>query len=58
MRGQGDTPLGDILKLIEVNEWDIYCDIELEYEIPEGSDAVVETGKCVAYAEKLLAPAE
>jgi len=56
--GQGDTPLGDILKLIEVNEWDIYCDIELEYEIPEGSDAVVETGKCVAYAEKLLAPAE
>jgi sugar phosphate isomerase/epimerase len=56
--GQGDTPLGDILKLIEANEWDIYCDIELEYEIPEGSDAVVETGICVAYAEKLLAPAE
>lgn len=56
--GQGDTPLSDILKLIEINEWDIYCDIELEYEIPEGSNAVVETGKCVAYAQKLLAPAE
>jgi sugar phosphate isomerase/epimerase len=56
--GQGDTPLVDILKLIEVNEWDIYCDIELEYEIPEGSDAVVETGKCAAYAKKLLAPGE
>jgi len=56
--GQGDTPLGEILKLIQVNEWDIYCDIELEYEIPEGSNAVVETGKCVAYTEKLLAPAE
>jgi sugar phosphate isomerase/epimerase len=56
--GQGDTPLGDILKLIEANEWNIYCDIELEYEIPEGSDAVVETGKCAAYAKKLLAPGE
>jgi len=56
--GQGDTPLGDILRLIEANEWNIYCDIELEYEIPEGSDAVVETGKCAAYAKKLLAPTE
>jgi len=56
--GQGDTPLRDILQLIKVNEWDIYCDIELEYEIPEGSNAVIETGKCVAYAKKLLAPPE
>ncbi len=56
--GQGDTPLRDILQLIKVNQWDIYCDIELEYEIPEGSDAVIETGKCVAYARKLLAPLE
>ena len=53
--GQGDTPLSDVLKLIQVNQWDIYCDIELEYEIPEGSDAVVETGKCVNYAKNLLA---
>ena len=56
--GQGDTPLRDILKMIQINEWDIYCDIELEYEIPEGSNAVIETGKCVAYARKLLAPVE
>lgn len=55
--GQGDTPLRDILQLIQVNEWNIYCDIELEYEIPEGSDAVIETGKCVNYARSLLAPA-
>ena len=54
--GQGDTPLRDILQLIKLNQWDIYCDIELEYPIPEGSDAVIETGKCVAYANKLLAP--
>jgi len=53
--GQGDTPLSDVLRLIQANQWDIYCDIELEYEIPEGSNAVIETGKCVAHAEKLLA---
>ena len=53
--GQGDTPLSDVLRLIQMNQWDIYCDIELEYEIPEGSDAVIETGKCVNYAKKLLA---
>jgi sugar phosphate isomerase/epimerase len=56
--GHGDTPLRDILRLIELNQWDIYCDIELEYEIPEGSDAVIETGKCVNYARNLLAPVE
>ena len=54
--GQGDTPLSDVLRLIQTNQWDIYCDIELEYEIPEGSNAVIETGKCVSYAKKLLAP--
>lgn len=53
--GEGDTPMNDILNLIQDNQWEIYCDIELEYDIPEGSDAVVETGKCVDYAKKLLA---
>jgi len=52
--GEGDTPLGDILNLIQDNQWDIYCDVELEYDIPEGSDAVIETGKCVKYARSLL----
>ena len=53
--GQGDTPLEDILKLIQENQWDIYCDVELEYEIPADSDAVAETKKCVDYAKVLLA---
>ncbi len=52
--GEGDTPLEDILKLIQDNKWDIYCDIELEYEIPEGSDAVIEVGKCVEYCKNIL----
>ncbi len=53
--GKGDTPLGDILNLIQENRWDIYCDVELEYPVPEGSDAVKETARCVAYARNLLA---
>jgi sugar phosphate isomerase/epimerase len=52
--GEGDTPLKDILNLIKDNQWDIYCDVELEYDIPEGSDAVKETSKCVKYARSLL----
>ena len=53
--GMGDTPLADILSLIKVNQWDIYCDVELEYDIPEGSNAVIETAKCVKYARDILA---
>jgi sugar phosphate isomerase/epimerase len=53
--GEGDTPLGEILNLIQDNQWNIYCDVELEYDIPEGSDAVIETAKCVKYARSLLA---
>jgi len=53
--GQGDTPLSDVLRLIQANQWNIYCDIELEYEIPEGSNAVIETGRCLNYAKNLLA---
>ncbi|MEN8226761.1 MAG: sugar phosphate isomerase/epimerase [Bacteroidota bacterium] len=52
--GEGDTPLEDILTLIQTNQWDIYCDIELEYEIPEDSDAVKEVGKCVEYCNAIL----
>jgi len=52
--GEGDTPLADILKLIQKNSWDIHCDIELEYPIPEGSNALIETGKCVEYCKTIL----
>lgn len=52
--GEGDTPLTDILSLIQEKAWDIHCDIELEYPIPNGSDAVIETGKCVEYCKNIL----
>jgi sugar phosphate isomerase/epimerase len=52
--GEGDTPLGDILKLIQKNNWPIYCDIELEYPVPDDSDAVKETIRCLEYCRNIL----
>lgn len=54
--GQGETPLEDILKLIQKNKWPITCDIELEYKIPEDSDDVKEVAKCVEYCRDILLP--
>lgn len=53
--GQGDTPVKDILQLIKKEKWTFPADIELEYEIPPGSDAVTEVTKCVEYCKESLA---
>jgi sugar phosphate isomerase/epimerase len=52
--GQGETPVKEILQLIGKNKWPITCDIELEYDIPQGSDAVKEVAKCLDYCRKAL----
>jgi sugar phosphate isomerase/epimerase len=52
--GQGETPVTEVLQLIQKNKWPIYCDIELEYKIPEGSDAVKETAICREYCRQAL----
>jgi sugar phosphate isomerase/epimerase len=52
--GEGETPLADVLKLLQKNKWPIYCDIELEYTVPEGSDAEKEVAKCVRYCKDIL----
>jgi len=52
--GEGDTPVADILKLVQKNKWPIYFDIELEYPVPENSDAQKEVIKCVEYCRKIL----
>jgi sugar phosphate isomerase/epimerase len=53
--GTGDTPIKQILQLVQKNKWPIPATIELEYEIPEGSDAVKEVAKCLAYCRAALA---
>lgn len=52
--GQGDTPIADMLKLVQKNKWPIIFDIELEYPVPEDSDAQKEVIKCVEYCKKIL----
>jgi sugar phosphate isomerase/epimerase len=52
--GEGDTPIADILMLIQRNKWPIYCDIELEYTIPENSNAQKEVIKCVEFCKNIL----
>ena len=52
--GEGDTPIHDILKLIQKKKWPIHCDIELEYSIPENSNAQKEITKCVNYCKNIL----
>jgi hypothetical protein len=52
--GKGETPIADILLLIKKNKWPINVDIELEYPVPEGSDAVVEVKKCVEFCKNIL----
>jgi sugar phosphate isomerase/epimerase len=53
--GKGQTPIKDVLQLLKKEKWPIYADIELEYQIPAGSDAVKEVAKCVEYCEEALA---
>jgi sugar phosphate isomerase/epimerase len=56
--GTGETPLKEILQLVRKNKWKIPASIELEYAVPEGSDAVKESRKCVEYCRTVLnAPA-
>ena len=52
--GQGETPLKEILTLLKEKKYKIPASIELEYDIPAGSDAVKETRKCFEYAKGLL----
>jgi sugar phosphate isomerase/epimerase len=54
--GKGQTPVVEILQMIQKNKWPIICDIELEYNIPEGSDAVKEVAKCVEYCRAAILP--
>ncbi|OFY61590.1 MAG: hypothetical protein A2V64_08140 [Bacteroidetes bacterium RBG_13_43_22] len=52
--GKGETPIADILLLLKKEKWPINVDIELEYPIPEGSDAAKEVAKCIEYMRNIL----
>ncbi len=53
--GQGDTPVALVLQYMKRNKLTFPADIELEYKVREGSDAVQEVTKCVQFCEQALA---
>ena len=52
--GTGETPITEILQTVAKNKWTMPGSIELEYNIPEGSDAVKEVAKCVEFCRRAL----
>lgn len=52
--GEGDTPIIKVLQLMRDKKYSFPATIELEYKIPEGSDAVAEVKKCVEYCKSAL----
>ncbi|MGY6744525.1 MAG: sugar phosphate isomerase/epimerase family protein [Cecembia sp.] len=52
--GTGDTPIGEILRMMRDKKYKFPATIELEYQIPEGSDAVTEVQKCLEFCRKAL----
>lgn len=52
--GEGGCPIADILLLLKKEKWPIDVFIELEYKIPEGSDASKEVIKCMDYMRNIL----
>ena len=52
--GQGDTPIKEILQLMSKGAYKFPATVELEYKIPEDSDAVKEVANCLEYCRKVL----
>jgi len=53
--GTGDTPFKDILATMKRDRHTYPAAIELEYDVPSGSDAVKETAKCLDFCKGVLA---
>ncbi|MEZ2347809.1 sugar phosphate isomerase/epimerase family protein [Terriglobus sp. RCC_193] len=53
--GEGDTPIKEVLQLMKKEKYNFPATIELEYKLPDSSDAVKEVAKCLAYAKSCLA---
>jgi hypothetical protein len=52
--GQGDTPIKEILQLMQKEKWKFQATIEFEYPIPQGSTRMAEIAKCVDYVKGCL----
>ena len=52
--GTGDTPMKEIFQLMKDKKMKFPVSVELEYVVPEGSDAIKEVVKCVSHAKKMI----
>jgi sugar phosphate isomerase/epimerase len=52
--GKGDTPIKEILSLMKNKKYKFPATVELEYDVPQGSDAVKEVKKCIEFAKNIL----
>lgn len=52
--GTGDTPIGDMLQLMRKKKYAFPATIELEYQIPTGSDAIKEVQRCLDFCRQAL----
>ena len=53
--GQGETPLREVLQLMAKEKYKWPANIELEYNIPEGSSVMAEMAKCLKFCKDALA---
>ncbi len=53
--GKGETPIKEVLMLMKKNKYKFPANIEFEYQTPQGSDSVIEVGKCYEYIKKCFA---
>ncbi|MFT5142885.1 MAG: sugar phosphate isomerase/epimerase [Rhodothermales bacterium] len=52
--GEGDTPIAEVLRLIQTEGYPITAMIELEYPVPETSNVLMEVAKCVGFCRGAL----
>jgi sugar phosphate isomerase/epimerase len=52
--GEGETPIAEVLRLIQREGYPITAMIELEYPVPETSNVLIEVAKCAGYCRGAL----
>ena len=52
---RGQTPIKEVLLLMKKNKYTFPANIELEYQVPQGSDSPAEVAKCYEFIKKCFA---
>jgi len=52
--GEGDTPVAQVLQLMQANRYPFPGTIEFEYPVPAGSSSLKEVARCLQFCQKAL----